>query len=168
MFRADVLARHKFHAVEAHAIGRAHNIAELNERVSPIAREQDKITIIGEPLTAQQVGGLFVLFAVLANKSVLAAFGHANALGDTALKVQVYEVVGVNVVEHGTLRIIHIYGHLPRLTPHAHILFCERVGLLHELRGEAHALLGARELSQTLHVVAAVNLSARHGGVCRF
>ena len=55
--------------------------------------------------------------------------------------MQVNEVVRVNVVEQGALWVIYIYGHLPCLPPHAHILFRERVGLLQELRSKAQALL---------------------------
>ena len=97
--------------------------------------------IVVEPLFAQQVGGLFVFLAILAHKSVFVALHHAHALGDTALQMQVYEVVGVNVVKQTTLRVIHVNGRLPCLTPHTHVLFGERVGLLEQLGCELHALL---------------------------
>ena len=85
MLRAYVFARHKFHTVELHAVGSLDHIAELYKRVSPITRKEDVRTIVVEPFLAEQVGGLFVFFAVFSHKSVLVALDHSHTLRDTAL-----------------------------------------------------------------------------------
>ena len=145
VFLTDVFARHELDAAEAHAVAAADEVAELDERVAPVARVEGKAEVVVEPFALEQCGGTGIFAALGVDDAVLLLQYDAFALGYAAVQVEVYEAVGIDVVEEGAVGVVGVDGCLPCLAPEGDVFLGEGIGLLHETRGEAYGLALAGE-----------------------
>ena len=122
-----MLARYKrYPAVADTAVSISCDIAQFNERVSPIDRVVSVFEQLLEPGLVEVVLCFLVLLSLGIDQLERTCHNESLALLDTARQVQVYQCVAVDIVEPLPVRTVYIDGHLPSVAPILHILARER------------------------------------------
>lgn len=99
----------------------------------------------------QQFGTLRILFAVFAHQPEILLQCLSFSLTDTTRQVQIYEAVGIDVVQACTVGVVYANGGLPCLSPCRNIFLCQAVGLLHELCGKFKSLPAFGKAHEPVH-----------------
>ena len=108
----------------------------------PIAGFEDVFHEVGEPLSLEHLFCFDVLFSVPGSQDELLLQGLAVALAHAARQVEVYQRIGVTVVELRPLGVLDVDGHLPCRAPGCDVLLREVRCHLVELYEDAALLLG--------------------------